>query len=142
MIPKDVFLSHSSANRPIATAVAQTLGNHGIPVWYSSTNIMTAQLWQDEIGKALRRCDWFIVLVSSAATRSMWVRRELSYALRHSRYDSQIIPVMIEDCDYEELSWTLGEFQMIDLTEDSEEAYKQMLRVWGMGVNNNMIIQP
>ena len=93
MIPKEVFLSHSSSNRTVVSAFAETLQNHGVPVWYSKTNIMTAQVWQDEIGKALRRCDWFIVLVSSAAIASTWVKRELSYALNHRQYDDHIMPV-------------------------------------------------
>jgi len=142
MIPKEVFLSHSSTNRAIASAVAETLRNHGVPVWYSKSNIMTAQLWQDEIGKALRRCDWFIVLVSSAAIASTWVKRELSYALNHSQYDDHIMPVTIEDCDYEELSWTLGVFQMADLNSNPEEAHKQMLQAWGVGLNKDKISQP
>jgi hypothetical protein len=142
MIPKEVFLSHSSTNRRIATAVADTLRNHGVPVWYSRTNIMTAQLWQDEIGKALRRCDWFLVLVSSAAITSIWVKRELSYALNHSQYDDHIMPVMVENCDYEELSWTLGIFQMADLNVDPEGAYKQMLQTWGLGLDADKICRP
>jgi hypothetical protein len=142
MIPKEVFLSHSSKDRATATAVAQTLRDHGVPVWYSSTNIMTAQLWQDEIGRALRRCDWFMVLVSRAAIKSTWVKRELSYALNHSQYDDHIIPVMIENCDYEQLSWTLGIFQMADLNSDPEYAFRQILQAWGLGLEKDKISQP
>lgn len=130
MIPKEVFISHSSRNRLVASAFAKTLRNHTVPVWYSNTNIKTAQLWQDEIGKALKRCDWFIVLVSSSAIDSTWVKRELSYALCHSQYDNHIIPVMIEDCDYEKLSWTLSIFQMANLNDNSDEAYRQILNAW------------
>jgi len=142
MIPKEVFLSHSSTNKATASAIAQTLRNHGIPVWYSPTNIMTAQLWQDQIGKALRRCDWFMVLVSSAAIGSTWVKRELSYALNHSQYDDHIIPVTIEPCDYEELSWTLGVFQMADMNNDPDTAFTQILQAWGMGFDKNKMSQP
>ncbi|GAF86413.1 unnamed protein product, partial [marine sediment metagenome] len=82
MIPKEMFLSHSSMNMPIANRVADTLRNHGVPVWFSPANIMTAQQWHDEIGNALRRCDWFMVLLSNDAVNSIWVKRELHYALR------------------------------------------------------------
>jgi hypothetical protein len=141
MIPKEVFLSHSSVNRAVATVVAQTLRDHGIPVWFSSTNIRTAQLWQDEIGRALQRCDWFLVLVSTAAIESTWVKRELAYALSHSQYNDHIIPVMIENCDYEKLSWTLGVFQMANLNTSSEIAYRQMLQAWGVGLDIDLICQ-
>jgi hypothetical protein len=130
---KEIFLSHSSDDRPIATAVAETLSNHGVPIWFSPINIMTAKKWQDEIGKALKRCDWFIVLLSNNSVKSKWVKLELAYALNHSQYDDHIIPVTIEPCDYEELSWTLGVFQMVDMTNSREEAYTQVLRSWGLG---------
>lgn len=133
MMPKEVFLSHSSQNIQNATSVANTLRNHGVPVWFSSTNIMTAEQWHDEIGKALRRCDWFMILLSNAAINSIWVKRELHYALRHNQYDNHIMPVIIEVCNYEELSWTLGMFQMADMTNNSENAFAQILRSWGLG---------
>jgi hypothetical protein len=136
MIPKEVFLSHSSNNTPVAMSVADTLRNHGVPVWYSPTNIMTAQQWQDEIGKALRRCDWFMVLLSKDSVRSKWVKLELQYALSHSQYDNHIIPVKIETCDYEDLSWTLGVFQMVNLGNSKEQAFSQILRSWGLGFDN------
>lgn len=117
----------------MATAVAETLRNHGIPVWFSPTNIITAQQWQEEIGKALRRCDWFLVLLSNDSINSKWVKLELVYALNHSQYDNHIIPVAIEPCEYEELSWTLGSFQMVDMTNNKEEAFYQILRSWGLG---------
>jgi len=133
MIPKEMFLSHSSRNLPIAISVADTLRNHGVPVWFSPANIMTAQQWHDEIGNALRRCDWFMVLLSIDAVNSIWVKRELHYALRHNQYDNHILPVIIEDCDYEKLSWTLEMFQMADLTNNTEGAYTQIFNAWGIG---------
>jgi hypothetical protein len=137
MIPKEVFLSHSSNNLPMAIRVSNTLRNHGVPVWFSPTNIMTAQQWHDEIGNALRRCDWFMVLLSNAAVNSRWVKWELHYALRHNQYDNHIMPVIIENCEYEELSWTLGVFQMVDMTNNEEDAFTQILRSWGLGFDRN-----
>jgi len=91
------------------------------------------ELWQDEIGNALRRCDWFMVLLSNDSVNSKWVKLELSYALNHSQYDNHIIPVTIEACEYEELSWTLGVFQMVDMTNNIEEGFSAILRSWGVG---------
>jgi hypothetical protein len=133
MIPKEVFLSHSSNNGVIANEIAETLRNHGIHVWYSPTNILTAQQWIDEIGNALRRCDWFMVLLTQDSIVSRWVKRELNYALNHSQYDDHIIPVKIEDCDYEQLSWTLELFQMVDMIRSKEDGFAKILRTWGIG---------
>ncbi|MGV2387802.1 MAG UNVERIFIED_CONTAM: toll/interleukin-1 receptor domain-containing protein [Microcystis novacekii LVE1205-3] len=84
MIPQEAFLSHSSKNREFVSHLANELRRHGVPVWYSETNILGAQQWHDEIGKALRRCDWFIIVLSPDAVDSMWVKRELIFTLQIS----------------------------------------------------------
>ena len=43
MIPQEVFFSHSDLDREFADQLAITLRTHGIPVWYSRTNIIGAQ---------------------------------------------------------------------------------------------------
>lgn len=74
MRPAEVFLSHSGEDRQFGDELAVVLGRHGVPVWYSATNIQGAQQWHDEIGSALERCDWFLVVLSPASVQSMWVK--------------------------------------------------------------------
>ena len=133
MAPKEVFLSHSSKNCEVTKRIAETLRNHSILVWHSDTNIKGADQWHDEIGRALRRCDWFVVLLSDDAIESRWVKMELGYALNHSQYDKHILPVLLEDCDFESLSWTLGLFQMANFTGIPEIGYQEILATWGFG---------
>lgn len=137
MKPKELFLSHSSRNRKLANAIAETLRNHGVPVWFSPTNILTAQQWHDEIGRALRRCDWFLVLLSKSSVKSKWVKLELSYALNHSQYDNHIIPVKIYNCNHEDLSWTLDVFQMSELNGSKHDGYTEILNTWGLGFDTD-----
>ena len=63
-MPTEVFVSHSHADQEFAERLVGVLRHHQIPVWYSDTDIQGAQQWHDEIGKALQRCDWFIVVLS------------------------------------------------------------------------------
>lgn len=139
MIPKELFLSHSSQDLRAAKAISETLRNHGVPVWLAPTNIRTAQQWHDEIGNALRRCDWFMVLLSDHSVNSIWVKRELHYALSHSQYDGHIMPVILDDCDFEELSWTLGLFQMADYSNNEQDAYERILNAWGLGFDPSRV---
>lgn len=132
MTPKEIFLSHSSRNRTRARRLAETLRSHGVPVWYSETNINGAQDWHEEIGRALKRCDWFIVLLSSYSVKSIWVKRELLYALNHKQYENHILPVMIGDCDPEELSWTIGMFQSVDMRTYNTASYQHLFQTWGL----------
>src|SRR5438874_2883064 len=106
-LPREVFFSHSSSDRLVAAKLADVLRDHGIPVWYSERSVLGAQQWHDEIGAALKRCDWFLLLLSRSAERSKWVKRELLYALRTDRYEERIIPVRYRPCNADRLSWAL-----------------------------------
>ena len=75
-MPNEVFLSHSSADRAFVARLANVLRSHGIPVWYSDTDIRGAQQWHDEIGSALKRCDWLVLILSPDAVASKWVKSE------------------------------------------------------------------
>jgi hypothetical protein len=116
-----------------AGALAEVMRRHGLPVWYSETNIVGAQQWHDEIGAALQRCDWFTLILSPRSVESMWVKRELRYALQQKRFEDRIVPVVSQASDYEQLSWTLSFFQMVDFTRTFEEGCVDLLRVWGLG---------
>jgi hypothetical protein len=133
-LPAEVFLSHSSKDRRVAANLAAVLRDHGVPVWYSETNLLGAQQWHDEIGAALARCDWFALLLSPAATNSKWVKRELLYALRSPRYGNRIVPIAYRPCDLALLSWTLEDFQMVDFQTDFQTGCRALLRTWGLGL--------
>ena len=132
-MPKEVFLSHSSADRTFTTALADVLRRHGIPVWYSDTNIRGAQQWHDEIGTALTRCDWLVLVLSPDAVTSKWVKRELLFSLQQDRFDGRIVPILHRPCRHDELSWTLTQLQMVDFQNDFDQGCRKLLRVWGIG---------
>ena len=132
-LPREIFLSHSSLDKNCAADLTSVLRDHGLNVWYSDTNIQNAKQWHDEIGKALRRCDWFVVLLSKHSVASEWVKMELMYALRKERYKEHILPIVIQKCDYEELSWTLDSFQLVDCANGKGIDYQAVLSTWGIG---------
>jgi hypothetical protein len=132
-LPREIFLSHASKDYRLARRLAETLREHGLPVWYAPTEIIGAQQWHDEIGAALARCDWFVLVVSPNAAKSEWVRRELMYALNEARYREHIAPLIFRRCDPQEVSWTLQAFQHIDFTKGFARGCTDLLRVWGLG---------
>lgn len=133
MWPQEVFLSHASADAVFATSVADVLRKHGLPVWYSRTDIRGGQQWHDEIGSALERCDWFLVILSPAAVSSMWVAREVQFALNEGRYLQRIASIQHQDCEIKKLSWVLPQLQTIDFRSDHESGFRELLKVWGIG---------
>jgi hypothetical protein len=127
---REVFLSHASRDHTKARQLREVLRAHGIPVWFSPHHIRGAQQWQDEIGAALARCDWFVVLLTPHSVKSMWVKRELGYVLSEEHYDRRIVPLLFETCDVRALSWALRQFQFIDFSQEYWPACAKLLRVW------------
>jgi len=125
MLPQEVFLSPSDRDRQFVTVLADMMRRHGIPVWYSRTNILGAQQWHDEIGAALHRCDWFVLVLSPHAVESIWVKRELLFSLQQNRFEDKIIPLLYQSCAYERLSWTLSLSQMVDFTQTFEQGEQE-----------------
>ncbi|MGD9855266.1 MAG: toll/interleukin-1 receptor domain-containing protein [Planctomycetaceae bacterium] len=68
-MPTEVFLSHSSKDAAAADRIVEVLRNHGVATFYSPRNILGAQQWHDEIGAALQRADWFVVLALTARSQ-------------------------------------------------------------------------
>jgi hypothetical protein len=131
MLPTEVFVSHSSQDAELASRIVDLVRARGIPAFYSPHNILGAQQWHDEIGNALARCDWFLLLLSPDSVASKWVKRELMYALRSDNYRG-IVPMIYRDCDFESLSWTLADLQMVDFRGKFEDGCRHLLRIWGI----------
>ncbi len=136
--PVEAFLSRAEQDRaPIRESIQQleqTLRSRGVPVWTAPTGVSPAQVWHDEIGRALHRCDWFLVALSRRSVKRPWVKRELLFALQQQRYEDRIVPLLFEPCDVSALSWTLSGFQMIDFTGDFDEGCRTLLRTWGIAL--------
>jgi hypothetical protein len=132
-LPQEVFLSHSSQDRDFVTRLAEELRRHGVPVWHSQTSILGAQQWHDEIGAALRTCDWFLLVLSPHSVESMWVKRELIFALQQERFADRIVPILLQPCGFDRLSWVLPGFQFVDFQESFDGGCRALLRVWGLG---------
>jgi TIR domain len=133
MLPKEVFLSHSDKDRQFATSLARILRRHNIPVWYSRSSLVGAQQWHDEIGAALNRCNWFLLVLTPDSVKSEWVKHELMFALNNRRYRGKIVPLLLKPCKYTKLSWTLSEFQTVDFTQRKQsDGYRALLKIWGI----------
>jgi hypothetical protein len=132
---REVFLSHSSSDRSFLIRLARMLRQHRIKYWYSAAHIAGAKQWHDEIGRALARCEWFLVVLTPHSVRSAWVKRELLFALNQDRYNERIIPILRKPCQYSSLSWTLPEFQLVDFTGNFDLGCRQLLNIWGLEYN-------
>lgn len=127
--PLEIFLSHAHQDQKFADRVVRILRRHRLHVWYSRKHIIGARRWHDEIGRALARCDWFVVILSPHSVRSDWVRHEVAFVLR-AGFGDRIVPLLYRKCDPTKLSWVLPEYQFVDFTKDVERGFAELLRVW------------
>ena len=125
-----MFISHAVSDRNFAILLAETLKTCQIASWYSEKHIIAARHWHDEIGRALARCDWLIVVLTPASVRSVWVKHELLYALNKKRYQGRIIPLLLKTCRMEKLSWTLPNLQHVDFRKNREAGFRRLFQIW------------
>ncbi|UVT14676.1 MAG: toll/interleukin-1 receptor domain-containing protein [Nitrospira sp.] len=130
--PAEVFLSHSAKDLSFASRLARSISSAGVPVFFSKKSIRGAQQWHDEIGKALKRCNWFLLVLSAHSVKSKWVKHELLYALKENRFREKIVPCLYKECKPDNLSWTLSQFQFIDFRSGFDGGAHELLALWGL----------
>lgn len=124
-----VFLSHSSRDKRIAVGVKALLERHGIRVWYSDHSLVGADEWQREIGRAILRANWFVVILTRHTAKSTWAMREVAYALEEHRFKDRIVPLVAGRYD-KGAFWTIRGLQYIELRQRTDATLRKLLRVW------------
>src|SRR5437588_11187894 len=129
--PREVFLSHAHDDAQYVKKLAADLRRHDVRVWYSAHHIAGAQQWMDEIGNALDRCDWFVVVLTPAAVKSIWVKREVSFALNEAQYHDRVVPLLWKNCVAKDLAWPLVTIQTI-VARPYDDGVRRLLALWGV----------
>lgn len=96
-----VFISYASADREIAGRIRQSLLLHEFSVRTPDEVAPSCEPFQAVVSKAIDEAverGFVLVLLSSAALKSQFVRAEIDYALSRARQNprSNIIPVAVE----------------------------------------------
>jgi hypothetical protein len=132
---REIFLCHSSSDRVLARKLKKVLEKRGFKVWFSESALIGAQRWHAEIGRALARCDWFILLATPSACRKprnkpWWVQRETNYALDEDRYSDRLTPLLCKNvkiAQLKKISWVLPQIQGVELAGDFESACNSLV---------------
>lgn len=88
-----VFISHSSHDNDAAHELVAELEGHGVNVWIDMVDIVPGKPYPVQIEQAIKGCAAFVILLSSNANGSTFVRSETEMA--YSRVP--IFPVRIEE---------------------------------------------
>jgi hypothetical protein len=90
----DVFISHSSKDKPIADAISANLEAAGVRCWIAPRDIAPGEDWPRAIANAISQSRIMVLIFSTNANSSDQISRELSMAADSSLV---IIPFKIDN---------------------------------------------
>jgi len=122
---RGAFISYSRSDSEFALNLTNELRSDGYPVWLDQLDIPTGARWDDEVEKALRDHEIFLIILTPASVSSENVKDEIGYAIDHGKH---IMPVLLKNCD---VPLRLRRFQYVDFTKinfsDGVRRAKQLL---------------
>jgi len=126
-----VFVSHSSYDKPFVEQLVNDLAANSIPVWYDKLDLGVGDSVPGSINAGIAKCRYFLIVLSSAALASAWVREELNAGLMKqvTLGGKFLIPVLYKDC---ELPPLLAHRRFADFRADYDSGLAALLAVWGM----------
>jgi len=98
---RDVFICHSSVDKPFVRRLAWDLTHEGYSVWLDEFMMFPGDSLYEKIQAGIRDSIWFIVVLSPDSVASQWCKRELHGALEveFDRRDVYVVPVMYRKCE-------------------------------------------
>jgi hypothetical protein len=116
----NVFLCHSSDDKPAVRRLYHRLRADGVQPWLDEENLIPGQDWQFQIPIAVRTSDIVIVCLSQySVSKTGYVQKEIKSALDVADEQPEgkifIIPVKLEECEIPE---RLRRWQWVNLFDD------------------------
>ena len=118
-----VFLSYAKSDSRLAKALAKDLIAAGYDVWFD-TQAPTGDDWSRSATEALKKSQAMVVIVSPAAAKSKWVRREVEFALGSPQFAGRLIPVVAKPTRE---MWILSKLQPVSVKKDKSEVSQQVI---------------
>jgi len=128
----DIFLSHSSVDKPWVIKLKDDLLRYGVSVWLDEDEIRPGDLFVDALESALVNCRTVALIVSPEAICSGWVKDEYSRALslaNAKRTNLRLIPVLLQEA---ELPGFLQNRKWVDFQDEADYARSVWKLVWGI----------
>ena len=127
-----VFISYSKVDIDFAKKIYFDLKEAGANPWMDIENLLPGQNWKETIARTIRKCNFFIALISSSSiSKRGFVQKEIKIALdvlsEIPQNDIFIIPVRIHECVPNDD--ILQNLHWVDIFISYEQSIKQILRV-------------
>lgn len=122
----DIFLSHSSKDKPSVEKLARDLRDAGASVWFDAWEISIGASLTREIQTGLVNSKYVGIWITKNAVASGWVEKEWTSRIKDEIEKGHVIvlPLMAEKC---ELPFFLQDKLYADFTTDYETAFAKLL---------------
>jgi TIR domain len=131
--PVICFISHSSKDAEFAESIEQVLGDHGVEAYLSFSHMKGGRPWMAEVGAALDRCQWVLLILSADARKSANVDDEIGAALVMDKFRGRIIPLWHRGRKLMNTNWyPLLRVHHVDFRKSFDDGCEQLLSVWGI----------
>jgi hypothetical protein len=127
--PLNIFLCHSSGDKPKVRDFFKRLKKDGFQPWLDEENLLPGQDWELEIPRAVRKSDIVLVCLSKSSINKVgYVQKEIKFALDVADQQPEggvyLIPAKLEECNVPD---RLQKWQWVNLYEHN--GYDKLLRV-------------
>ena len=91
-----IFISHSSKDKLVATAVVEALEESGAPCWLASRDVGIGEQSAKAVGRAIETCSLLLLIFSSKSNNSAHVLSEAEQAVN---FKKTVVVFRVEDVD-------------------------------------------
>jgi hypothetical protein len=120
-----IFLAHAEEDEKAVIDLYEQLKEEGYDPWIYQKDSLPGQIWQSEVPKTIKNCDFFIACFSDISnTKDGWFQREIKIALNElaNKPPGKIyfIPLRLNECNIpenrqNESGTNLSEIHAVDL---------------------------
>ena len=112
--PRQIFISHATADAAFAHRLAADLRALGFAVWIAPASIRPGEQWVAAINRGLEESGVMVLVLTPAAAASPWVQMETNVAIELERAgEMAFVPLLREKGRYPGLwrayQWVMGE---------------------------------
>ncbi|MCL5028414.1 MAG: toll/interleukin-1 receptor domain-containing protein [Bacteroidetes bacterium] len=95
-----IFICHSSIDKPFVRKLAQSLKTYNIEVWFDEWEIKVGESLREKIETGITKSSYLCVVLSKNSVKSKWVTRELNAAFAKEMETNKvfILPLLIDKC--------------------------------------------
>lgn len=127
----NLFLSHTSIDKPFVEKLAKDLKRIGVNVWFDKWEIRVGDSITWKIEEGIRENDFLCIVLSPESLNSEWVKSELGSAWSKQMKTKRIIvlPILYRDCNIPSF---LVDRKYADFREDYNRGLEELAYVLGI----------